>query len=360
MKKRVIILLLILMPVLPMHAQAVFTDSIPTDTVLLDDGSLYMGQISDSLFNGKGLCIYPDGTVYDGEWKDGLWEGNGTLVYPDGDIYKGAFHEHRKEGLGTYIYNSGARYDGEWKDDRFNGKGKLRFEDGGLYDGSWKDEMKHGYGKLITSEGKTITGYFYYDEYLGLPFDTTIDRDSTLTDELKEWGFKSEPDSIPADLSVGFSISMKKFAALSLWFELAEHFFFGFSAGLNIDPPTHGKYGGMGWNAVPRDIHMEGEYVSTIYTLESGVKWKKMALGGGAGIGFNKAYQNCRANDPTMYYGSVIKYGDAYYTDLSTSGLFVYRVYARRPIYIKKQPKALVYLGYGNIEGVFLGVGLYY
>ena len=168
-------------------------DSIPIDTLLLDDGSLYMGQLSDSLFNGHGLCIYGDGTVYEGDWKDGLWNGQGTLIYPDGDIYKGSFRNHAKEGNGTYIYNSGARYDGEWKDDRFNGKGKLLFEDGGVYDGEWKDDMKHGYGKLISPEnGRSITGYFYYDEYLGMPFDTDIDADSTLTDELKEWGFKQE------------------------------------------------------------------------------------------------------------------------------------------------------------------------
>ena len=358
MRYSIVIIIMFLIPVCRAHAAHIGNDSIPVDTVLLDDGSLYMGQIRDSLFNGQGTCIYPDGTVYDGEWKDGLWDGNGTLVYPDGDIYKGAFHEHRKEGLGTYIYSSGARYDGEWKDDRFNGKGKLLYEDGGLYDGSWKDEMKHGYGKLITSAGKTITGYFYNDEYLGMPYDTTIDCDSTLTDELKEWGFESEPDSLPADLSVGLSISMKKIAALSLWFELSEHFFLGFSAGLNIDPPTHGKYGGMYWNDIAHDVHMEGEYVSTILTIESGTKWKELTLGAGIGIGFNKSYQNCRANDPTINYGSTIKYEDSYYTDIATGGVFVYRVYARRSIYIKNQPKVLSYLGYGNIEGLILGFGL--
>lgn len=331
-------------------------DSIPSDTILLEDGSLYMGQISDSLFNGHGMCIYVDGTVYDGEWKDGLWEGYGTLVYPDGDIYKGEFHEHRKEGLGTYIYGSGARYDGEWKDDRFNGKGKLLFEDGGLYDGAWKDDMKHGYGKLTNSYGN-ITGYFYRDEYLGMPFDTYIDIDSTLTDELKEWGFKNEPDSLPADFSVGMSLSMEKIATLSLWFEIAEHFYFGFSAGLNVNPPTHGKNGAFVWDAVPHDVYLEGEYVWTIYTVEAGVKWNKLSLGGGAGIGFRRKYQNCKANDNTMDYGS-IKYGDAYHSTYSADDSFVYRVYARYPVYIKNRPKALAYLGYGNSEGLFIGLGL--
>ena len=41
-------------------------DSITADTLLLDDGSLYIGQVRDSLLNGHGRCIFPDGTVYDG------------------------------------------------------------------------------------------------------------------------------------------------------------------------------------------------------------------------------------------------------------------------------------------------------
>lgn len=355
--RKVLTILLLQMPGMLCYSQ-ILSDSIPADTVLLEDGSLYMGQIRDSLFNGKGTCIYPDGTVYDGEWKDGLWEGNGTLVYPDGDIYKGAFHEHRKEGLGTYIYGSGARYDGEWKDDHFNGNGKLLFEDGGVYDGAWKYDMKHGYGKLTNPSGRSSTGYFYRDEYLGMPFDTYIDADSTLTDELKEWGFKSEPDSLISDLSVGFSLSTKSIAMLSLWFEFTEHFLFGLSAGINVNPPTQGKYGGLIWDAVPNDVHLEGEYTSTIYTIEAGAKWNKLSVGGGVGIGFDKRYQNCKANDPTLNYGSIIEYGDAYYADYSIRGSFAYRVYTRYSVKIKNRPKALAYLGYGNSEGLFLGLGL--
>lgn len=340
------------------NAQALH-DSIPVDTILLNDGSLYMGQIADSLFNGHGTLIYADGTVYDGGWKDGLWDGQGTLVYPDGDIYKGGFRAHIKEGLGTYIYSSGARYDGEWKDDRFNGKGKLLFEDGGMYDGAWKDDMKHGYGQLTPPQGRPITGYFYYDEYLGWPHDTYIDIDSTLTDELKEWGFSHEPEEMSGDIYLGFSYSDTRIATLSLWLDYSDKFFWGMSVGFNLDPPTQGKYGAFGWTAYPKDVHMEGEYTSSIFTLDMGLKWKRLSLGGAAGIGLDKAYRNCKANGNYKEYTNYgLSYGEAYYMTTPTSSSFIYRAYIRYSIIIKNRPKALTYLGYGNSEGLFLGVGI--
>ena len=70
---------------------------VATDTIFFDDGSWYLGQVSDSLFNGYGKMVYPDSTVYEGEWKDGLWDGNGEIFYSDGDHYKGDFREHELE-----------------------------------------------------------------------------------------------------------------------------------------------------------------------------------------------------------------------------------------------------------------------
>lgn len=337
----------------------VLSDSIPVDTLLLDDGSLYMGQIADSLFNGHGTLIYADGTVYDGDWKDGLWDGQGTLVYPDGDLYKGSFRQHAKEGNGTYIYSSGARYDGEWKDDRFNGYGKLLFEDGGIYEGAWKEDKKHGYGKLITFEGRSHSGYFYNDEFLGMPFDTTIDPDSTLTDELKEWGFEHEEEIEAPKLTLAFSYSTKAMATLTMWMDFSGNTFWGFSIGAVLEPPMQGKDSGFAWSSHTNDVHFEGEYISSIYTIEAGYTFKDLSIGGALGFGFCKAYRNCRTNgSPDSYLNSGINYGDAYYISLITGGSLVYRAYMRYPIKIKNRPKLSTYLGYGNSEGFFLGLGI--
>ena len=352
-------ILLFLLSGIGCYAQTL-PDSNPIDTLLLDDGSLYMGQLSDSLFNGQGICIYADGTVYKGEWKDGLWEGEGILSYPDGDIYKGSFHGHMKEGRGTYIYSSGARYDGEWKDDRFNGQGRLLFEDGGVYDGAWKEDMKHGYGKLVNPLGRSQTGYFYYDEYLGQPFDTFIDADSTLTDELKEWGFKSEPQEIATEVSIGLSVSTKSFYTLTIWFNYAQHFCIGTSLGINADPPVQGKYTSYPWLAYGDDVYFEGKYRPSIFTLDAGYRWSEFTVGGAAGIGFERAYQNCKANGSQgLYTGYDISQGELYHKTTPTNAAFVYRAYFLYQIYVKTKPKACIYLGYGNPEALFLGAAFY-
>jgi hypothetical protein len=347
----------------PFLAAATPNDSIPIDTLLLDDGSMYMGQIRDSLFNGQGTCIYADGTVYQGEWKDGLWHGKGTLVYPDGDIYKGSFVNHVKQGRGVYVYGSGARYDGEWKNDMFNGKGTLRFEDGGIYDGAWKDDMKHGYGKLYSSTGFTSTGYFYFDEFLGMPFDTEIDQDSTLTDELKEWGFKHEYPHPHVYFSLGASYSATGMTTCSLLMDIKEkHFYWGLAVGINLEPPIKGVRTGMGWYMFENDIHMTGEYISSQYLMEGGLLFGKWSIGGSFGMGIVNVYMNCRANNPgTDAYGTYwrIKYGMPYNRNGSNGLELVYRGCMRYSIHLNKQPKALMYLGYGKADGLFVGVAGY-
>lgn len=339
---------------------AIPNDSIPVDTLMLDDGTLYVGQIQDSLFNGHGRCIYADGTVYEGDWKDGLWDGQGVVIYPDGDVYKGEFRNHIKEGKGTYYYGSGAKYEGDWKNDRFNGNGKLQFEDGGRYEGAWKDDMKHGYGRLVSAEGFANTGYFYYDEYLGMPFDTEIVRDSVLTDELKSWGFEQEPPRGHSGLAMGVSYGTKGMLTTTLWNTSLDHFFYGLSIGFNIDPPTRGKSVSLGFNTFSDDIHFSGEYISSQYMIEGGYSYRNLSVGCSAGFGIVSTYINCRANGNYDYYSYYnIKYGQAYTRRDQTSHTFVYRGYLMYSFQAKEEkPKTHMCLGYGKADGLFIGVGL--
>lgn len=342
--------------------------TVTADTILLDDGSLYMGQIRDSLFNGQGRCIYADGTVYEGTWRDGLWDGFGTVIYPDGDTYTGDFRDHVKEGNGTYYYGSGARYEGEWKDDRFNGKGLLVFEDGGRYSGAWKDDMKHGYGQLVSYDGKATIGYFYYDEYLGQPYNTEIDRDSTLTSELIAWGFRKEGDESndsidfigTTGVAMGVSYSLNDIFTYSVWFDIYEHSYLGFSIGWNLNPPIKGKEAYYSMGDISHDVHMEGEYVHSMFTFDAGFRWGRFSLLGAAGICFKTSYQNCKANSTQNFYsGYFINQGESYYIKAPSDISFTYRTYLRYQIQDDKKPKVSVYLGYGNTESLFLGVGFY-
>ena len=329
------------------------------DTILLDDGSLYMGQIADSLFNGHGICIYADGTVYDGDWKDGMWDGKGTLVYPDGDVYKGEFKKHIKEGKGTYIYNTGARYNGDWKDDKFNGTGTLHFEDGGVYLGAFKDDLKHGYGQLISSNGRTTTGYFYFDDYLGMPFDTDISSDEVLTDELIEWGFKKVPFSARPETSFGLSYGNSGIAAVTMWVDYRYKFFWGMTIGYNIAPPTRGTNSGIGWMLYSSDVHMTGDYSAFTYLVDSGFRIGKFGFGAAVGAALERTYVNCRANGPSERYEcSDVKYGTAYHKVVYKGESITYRGYLRYSIHIKNEPKAFLYLGYGKSDRLFFGLGL--
>jgi Uncharacterized protein conserved in bacteria len=336
-------------------------DYISADTVLLEDGTLYMGQISDSLFNGTGRCIYADGTVYDGEWKDGLWDGQGTVIYPDGDIYQGEFRSNIREGKGTYTYHSGARYEGEWKNDRFNGQGLLIFSDGGRYNGAWKDDMKHGYGQLFSNDGESNVGFFYNDEFLGTPLDTEINKDSTLTEELESWGFKHEESRELANLEWGFSYSIKGMLTTSMWHNASDRFLYGLTIGLNIDPPTRGiQVGGMSFVNFLKDIHLTGDYISSQFLFDAGYKFlDRYAVCGSLGMGIRTAYMNCKANSsPEMYDAYWIKYGDAYSRRGFDKLIVAYRAFFKYTIQ-KEKPKALLYLGYGNADGLFLGVSYY-
>lgn len=337
-------------------------DSIPVDTLFLDDGSLYVGQVRDSLLNGRGMCIFPDGTVYDGEWKDGLWNGQGVVVYPDGDIYKGEFINHIKEGKGTYIYNSGARYDGEWKADMFNGQGRLLFEDGGTYEGAWKDDMKHGYGRLVSPEGQATTGYFYYDEYLGRPFDTEISIDSTMTQELIDWGFRQEDPHVKTEVMWGVSYGSKGMITASLWHNTSTRFFYGATLGINLDPPTRGVTTvEIGFKSFTNDIHFTGEYISSEYMFDAGYNFIKSRLSAGVSLGFGvrTLYMNCKANGtPDFYDAYTVDYGNAYTRKSHENLKPVYRGYLKYS-FSKEKPKAHMYLGYGSADGLFMGVSWY-
>ena len=334
-------------------------DSIQVDTLLMDDGTLYIGQIRDSLFNGQGTYVYLDGTIYEGTWKDGLWDGQGTLRYPDGDVYTGQFKQHVKEGHGTYMYSDGAKYEGDWSNDMFNGKGRLVFADGGLSEGAWKDDMKHGSGPLITQDRDVDIGYFYNDEFLGMPFNVEIDAEAPLTDELKEWGFKQEAVYEIPQLTFALSYSINGMAALSVWMDYSEDVFWGITVGRAIETPSQGKFSSMAWSSCPNDVHMEGEFISSIYTVDAGFRLDRISIGGAVGVGYRKAYKNCRVNSKSDFYKEYeLKYGEQYHKELTIGAATVFRAFLRYTILIKNRPKAYTYLGYGNSEGMFLGLGI--
>ena len=49
-----------------------------------NDGSRYFGEIDDGMKNGIGMLLVQDGSVYMGEWLNDNYHGSGVYIYPDG------------------------------------------------------------------------------------------------------------------------------------------------------------------------------------------------------------------------------------------------------------------------------------
>ncbi|MBR4841661.1 MAG: hypothetical protein IK006_01010 [Bacteroidaceae bacterium] len=339
-----------------------------TVTLTFDDGSVYTGQIADSLFNGHGKMVYADSTSYEGDWKNGLWEGKGELHFADGDCYIGDFKEHKMNGNGTYWYANGDWYDGEWKNGQFNGTGRLNMNDGSFYFGEWKDDMKDGFGWLyVASENKDYLGQFRYDYYVG---------NAT---------FEDFPDDIKLDIisleeephfSFNGSYGFKQMLDISLLFEGPRNYG-GFTIGFNVHSYSYGASVDVTdddgnnmklvkWDQSEDEVEMRGDYTFMSIYADYGHKWKKVALGCSAGVGLTQSYKICRAKDDTVF-----DRGTIYYKQKVTGASFGYRLYSRFLLktfkYQEEFPNifespghadVILNLGYGNLDGFFVGFGL--
>jgi antitoxin component YwqK of YwqJK toxin-antitoxin module len=92
-----------------------------------------------------------DGTYYIGQFRNGLFNGKGTEYYSNGKIqYEGDYVNGNREGKGKYIWEDGQYFIGQWKNDLRNGKGILYYSNEKIkYEGDYVDDKKEGYGKCI-------------------------------------------------------------------------------------------------------------------------------------------------------------------------------------------------------------------
>lgn len=71
-----------------------------------------------------------------------------SIRYEDGSSYVGFLSDDKKEVAGIRYYKSGLKYIGEWKANSRSGWGMLLNEKSGFrYAGEWKEDRRNGYGR---------------------------------------------------------------------------------------------------------------------------------------------------------------------------------------------------------------------
>ena len=146
-----------------------------------DDGSKYIGQMENGIFQGKGVLYYADSSVHEGYFENNKKHGEGKHTDPNGKIFTGHFIEGNRHGSGIINWPNGATIKTEWqngvrtynekntyKGDRkftlkgivWEGNGLLEFASGAFYDGQFKDGKYNGWGKYVFPDGKVHIGNF--------------------------------------------------------------------------------------------------------------------------------------------------------------------------------------------------------
>ncbi|XP_054607853.2 MORN repeat-containing protein 4 isoform X1 [Nothobranchius furzeri] len=83
------------------------------------------------LRHGLGQLTFSDGTCYLGQFENGLFNGCGVLIFPDFSRYEGEFVQGKFQGAGVFTRFDGMMFEGEFKGGSVEGHGLLTFVDGG-------------------------------------------------------------------------------------------------------------------------------------------------------------------------------------------------------------------------------------
>ena len=147
-------------------------------TRFYDNGSIYVGEFSDGVYNGQGVYYLADGSMFGGNWISGELTGAAKVYYAStGSTYEGNFKDGYQNGEGTCNYKNGDVYHGEWKDGHWDGLGVYKASDGRYMCGWFKEDKYHGPIDFYTANNDYLGRTVYYE-------DKTIDE--CYEEELKE------------------------------------------------------------------------------------------------------------------------------------------------------------------------------
>jgi len=185
----------------------------PSNPVLMDDGSKYLGVWKDGKRNGKGKQLFKDGTVFECTWVNGQADGpcilivggdslegatqpkfvgsvknnqangpgefeysDGSVVkgywerdekngffsetWSDGTLFKGNYVDGKKDGVGMQLWPDLSSYYGEFNNDLISGWGRYQWNDGRAVRSQWKDNLMNGYGHFVWEDGRVYKGEY--------------------------------------------------------------------------------------------------------------------------------------------------------------------------------------------------------
>ena len=128
---------------------------------------IYEGDYKNDKREGNGVMYYQNGDKYEGEHKNDKIEGKGIMYYYNRDKYEGEYKNDKREGKGIMYYNNGDKYEGEYKNDKIEGKGIMYYQNGDKYEGEYKNDKIEGKGIMYYQNGDKYEGEFKNDKREG-------------------------------------------------------------------------------------------------------------------------------------------------------------------------------------------------
>ena len=128
-------------------------------TITLPNGSIYEGELKNTLLSGEGSLTYPNGDQYTGHFKSGMFNGAGVFSYQNGITYDGHFKDGNYQGLGKYS-NEEFSYEGNFEAGKFTGSGTYIDYENSIYSGNYINWRLTGTGKITDEVGNIWSGEF--------------------------------------------------------------------------------------------------------------------------------------------------------------------------------------------------------
>jgi len=173
--------------------------------LIMEDGSIYVGNFCMGRFHGYGKCTSEDGStsyqgqwvhgakhgfityrsaegfVYRGEWRADVMNGPGTLTIANGDVSSGTFMDGVLQGPGRVLSSTKKLlYQGQFQNSVHHGSGTYYYPDGRVYDGQWDNGDMHGTGVMHWKDGAVYDGTFTNGWLDGAPSDTASNVEFTV------------------------------------------------------------------------------------------------------------------------------------------------------------------------------------